>query len=212
MAGALIPGRALAQACLGGPGDEGEFTIGIGATVSDGDPGAFLQGRANLDGPIAFSSMIGVAEKGSDPRAFVVGGTLVYELPGPLSPCAVGGFGHSTWKGSAEGEEWNASVLSFPAGVAVGGRLGTPGSTEIFPWSQLGALYSRVRRSPRDGGSGEATATDTEFGVFAAGGLGVQLGSFFLRAGAFVATVDDPAPSFTLEVGWLRRRILMANE
>ena len=207
---AVAPTPVAAQICLGGPPDDGEFVVGVGATTSAGNRGGFAHGRANLDGPIGLTSTMGVAETEVDGTAWVAGGALAYELPpSRLSTCAAGGFSHSTWTDASNG---SGSVLTFPGGVSVGLRsdaLG--GGAELMPWVHVGGLYSRVKR-PRTGTPGGGSRTQSHLGTFMNGGATLQLGGLFLRLGAFVTTLEEPGTTYSLEVGWRWRPQVMAAE
>jgi hypothetical protein len=182
---------------LGGPRSDNEFAVGVGGTTSEGNRGGVAFGQANIDGPLAFTATIGAAEEAEDTTAWVAGGTLAYDAPlSFIAGCATAGFTHASWSGTIG----DGSVLAFPAGVSAGRRLVALGTVDVVPWVRLGALYSRVKEPESSGTPSRANAN---MGAFLNGGASLGIGGLVARVGVFVATVDRPATTYSVEVGWM---------
>jgi hypothetical protein len=199
---AMVPGAILAQTCMGIPAERGGFTIGAGATVSDGAGGGFVHGRANLRGPLAFGSWIGLEERDEGTNAFIAGGSGTYEVVrGNLAVCPIGGFTHVLWNDRSGVEELSLSELTFPFGIGAGGHFALSGSSAVLPWVHSGLVYHRTRRSIPGSEVGDTVSSDSQVAFALSGGASLAVGRFFTRMGASTTTLDDSSVSLSLEFG-----------
>ncbi len=201
LAWGLLPSEALAQACLGSAALRGEYLAGAMIQSGSGLREYRAEAGANLEGPLAFRSSVGVVERdGSDERGFVGAGTGLWETGiGRMSICPIGGFRHATWtEDHAAGlASFDTSELSFPAGLGAGLHLGEGGAIRLVP--SLGAgvvltrLSTRTRLAPgdlEDGDLVEGREVKTEVGAYLTAGAGLSMGRALLRADWAYSTRD----------------------
>jgi hypothetical protein len=202
--GGLVAIPVSAQTCQGSPAGPGAFTVGLGGVQTDGSSGGFLKGRANLSGPIAFSSRLGLEERGGGSNAFVAAGTGMVEWASRgVEFCPTAGFTHTVWTDRSGVDPVNRSELRFPMGLAVGTRGQIGDAAFLLPWVHGGLLPGRVRRS-----SSAASDLDTGVEAFLGGGGALQLGRVFLRAGVGITSVEGSRPAYSMELGyWIARGI-----
>jgi len=211
LAGAAAPAGLAAQACLGSAALRGEFPVGVVAAVTDSSTEYRVEAGANLEGPLAFRSSIGLLVRdGSDDYGFVGSGTGLWETgSGALSACAVTGFRHATWSfvPAGSGAPFDASELSFPLGFGVGTHMGDGGPIRLAPALGAGLLVSRFSSNMSSSGQGnppgpaELRELDTEVAFYLSASAGVSLGRALLRAEWAYTTRDRFDPTLSIHLG-----------
>jgi len=210
LAGALAPAGLLAQACLGSAALRGEFPIGVVAAVTDTSTEYRVEAGANLEGPLAFRSSVGLLDRdGSDDYGFVGAGTGLWETgSGALSACAVTGFRHATWSfvPGGSGTTFDASELSFPFGFGVGTHLGG-GPVRLAPALGVGMLVSRFSSNISSSGQGDPPdpavqrEVETEAAFYVSASAGASLGRALVRAEWVYTTRDRFDPTLSIHLG-----------
>lgn len=211
LAGAGAPAGLAAQACLGSAALRGEFPVGVVTAITDSSTEYRVEAGANLEGPLAFRSSIGLLNRdGSDDYGFVGSGTGLWETgSGPLSACAITGFRHATWSflPTGSGPKFDASELSFPLGFGVGTHLGDGGPIRLAPALGAGLLVSRFSSNISSIGQGdppdpaEQRELETEAAFYVSASAGVSLGRALLRAEWAYTTRDRFDPTLSVHLG-----------
>jgi len=211
LAGAAAPAGISAQACLGSAALRGEFPVGLVAAITNSSTEYRAEAGANLEGPLAFRSSIGLLDRdGSDEYGIVGSGTGLWETgSGALSACAITGFRHATWsfEPSGSGMTFDASELSFPVGFGVGTHLGSGRAVRFAPALGAGLLISRFSSNVSSSGPGaplnpsEQRERDTEAAFYLSASAGASLGRALLRAEWAYTTRDRFDPTLSVHLG-----------
>jgi len=201
----LAPASAAAQACLASPTLRGEFPVGA-AVASWGDSREYrLQAGANLEGPLAFLSSLGIIQRDdSDDSGFVGAGTGLYETGfGAFSLCPIGGFRHATWTSDVDALRVDSSELAFPFGIGIGTHLGEESWFRFVPALGAGVVLSQLRSATSTPGAEieDARTRDRDVSLYFSVGAGVGLGPAFVRAEWRHLTLDRADPVATLNIG-----------
>jgi hypothetical protein len=208
----VAPASATAQACLASPTLRGEFPVGAAVASWDDSREYRLQAGANLEGPLAFLSSLGIIQRDdSDDSGFVGAGTGLVETGfGAFSLCPIGGFRHATWTSDVSSDVFgdlrvDSSELSFPFGIGIGTHMGDESWFRFVPAIGAGIVLSQLRSTTSTPGSDiEDSGTRTrerDASLYFSVGAGVGLGPAFVRAEWRHLTLDRADPVATLNVG-----------
>jgi hypothetical protein len=200
-----LPAGVAAQACFGGPSNEGEFVIGVGATSHDGNHGGELVANVNLEGVVDFASTLGFVDMSPGATGVVGTGTALFGLPTRRAEvCVAAGFTHTTWERPEEGR---LSLLTLPAGISLGRSLEVSEGVDLVPWVDGGALLTWSSAS-----SGSASGGSSEWGAFLRCGVGLQLGPIHVRLAGLASTTEARESELSMQLGWTVRPTLTAAE
>ncbi|TVR55454.1 MAG: hypothetical protein EA421_06335 [Gemmatimonadales bacterium] len=188
----LLPGMAAAQACVGSPAMTGQFTVGGDMAFSDGATAYGVNSQANLPNRGSMGARLGAIDlDDTDDNLTSAGVNFALDLGrSGLSVCPVVGLGYDYWSGSVAGVDLDYSRITVPAGIGVGSRFGSGGTTTFIPSARAGFQHTRHDGSASVG-SGTFGRTDSTTDFFVDADATLQLGRLYARGGFFRIFEDD---------------------
>lgn len=195
---ATVPSQVLAQACIGIPTIDGQFSLAGNFDTGNDTNQYGLTGSLDLIGPVSIVANGGMFKPDdSDESGTTFGGTLAYELrPRTVSLCPLAGVDYSTIDAEEEGVEASASALVFRAGLGIG-KLLQAGNMNVTLFGI--PHFMHIRTDFEVEGESLFDDSDNEFGATA----GVRLSNRSVFGGAHVmfTTVEESDPTFGLTFG-----------
>lgn len=207
------PGVAGAQACVASPAANGQFAVGLGASMSEGVEGYGVDLIGNLRGPFFLGAGASVQTYDRiDDLGLSFGAGAGYELPvAALSICPRVSASYfmlntETQATNRFGEPFlvdhEVRSLTFPLGLNVGKRWDLEEDVYVVPAVSASFIHIRTSFAAPEIGA-EDSETANEFG----GGFFATLGwrQFFVDAGISASTIEDSDPVFRLGIGLVAR-------
>lgn len=201
--GALfLPQLASAQACIGVPSSDGQFTLIGAAGFMDGAKSFGGGVAANLVGPISLGAGYRlVTFDDLDTNANAFNANAAYELSVPsVSICPATGIEYMRWSEDVDNVKVTITSTVIPVGVGVGRSFVAGDDFLVTLFALPHFLYVRGTVRGSEGNvSVSVSDSSNEFGS----ALGIRFGSrtFYAGAGVSITTIEDSDPVFSLSLG-----------